>query len=232
MKAKKIPQLISNILIKNLPQFSMRSIMFIVVFIFLIIVLGNISDNKKLNLGQTFINKAEPTLTLTPTPSITESPTVTEEPTPTPSEIPTPTVTYTPTPTKDPDPIVTCSINEKCGGGSELLKNSACNNSTCCQIGSMWIYYLDKNKCLKDQESYNKSLTPTPTLTPTFTPTPTIDPYCLTLSTNWKQLEQNLLNQNIYHYTDQNQELQTLYFYLNAYQKQANLHNCNIKLTI
>lgn len=32
----------------------------------------------------------------------------------------------------DTDPIITCSIHEKCGGGSKQLKQSVCNNMICC----------------------------------------------------------------------------------------------------
>jgi hypothetical protein len=78
--------------------------------------------------------------------------------------------------------IVTCKIDNQCGGGAVQLQRGICENSTCCQIGDKWTFYQDKNKCKQDQNIYNASLptptslpTSTPTPIPTFTPTPTPD---------------------------------------------------------
>ena len=57
----------------------------------------------------------------------------------------------------DPDLPVHCKVNENCGGGTIPLKQSECNNSTCCQIGDKWIFYKDKNKCKQDQSSNQPS---------------------------------------------------------------------------
>jgi len=72
---------------------------------------------------------------------------------PEPTTIPTPIQKYTQKvyPTKDPDPPVLCNISDKCGGGTKPLKQSECNNSTCCQIGDKWIFYQDKSQCTRDQ---------------------------------------------------------------------------------
>lgn len=51
----------------------------------------------------------------------------------------------------DPDPVISCSIDEKCGGGTKQLRQSVCNNSTCCQIENEWYFYEDKTKCKNDQ---------------------------------------------------------------------------------
>lgn len=57
--------------------------------------------------------------------------------------------------TSNPDPPVHCSIHENCGGGTTPLKQSECDNSTCCQVGDEWIFYKDKNQCTKDRlDSY------------------------------------------------------------------------------
>ncbi|MFA6569799.1 MAG: hypothetical protein WCT77_00990 [Bacteroidota bacterium] len=71
-----------------------------------------------------------------------------------------PTPTLTPIPTReiytiqlemDSDPPVHCRMSAECGGGTTPLKQSECNNSTCCQIGDKWIFYKDKNQCDRDQ---------------------------------------------------------------------------------
>lgn len=54
---------------------------------------------------------------------------------------------------KPVDYIVDCGISLTCGGGSRKLKLSECNNTTCCQVGSNWIFYLSKDKCKADQGS-------------------------------------------------------------------------------
>lgn len=52
------------------------------------------------------------------------------------------------------DPIVNCQISPECGGGSRQMKKSECEQSTCCQIGDKWYFYLSKDKCLEDQKNY------------------------------------------------------------------------------
>lgn len=83
------------------------------------------------------------------------------------------------------DPIINCSISANCGGGNKQLRQSVCNNSTCCQIGENWYFYEDTNKCHQDQNSYltnyyknNSNINnyptwiPLPTFTPLSTPIP------------------------------------------------------------
>jgi hypothetical protein len=60
-------------------------------------------------------------------------------------------------PTSDPDPIVNCNINIHCGGGSQLLRNSICDNSICCEIGEKSYFYQDKSKCFLDQLIHNNA---------------------------------------------------------------------------
>ena len=79
---------------------------------------------------------------------------------------PTPTATATPTPISEvrgtsttkpqavnKDPIITCNISSNCGGGSRQMKKSECDQTTCCQIGNNWYFYLSKDKCIQDQKS-------------------------------------------------------------------------------
>lgn len=95
----------------------------------------------------------------------------------------TPTVapTITPIPTIDVNPIIECKISSECGGGIKQLSVTDCAKSSCCQIGTVWIFYYDRNKCLADQEShYNelvKLLKRYPTFNiPTLAPLPTMQP--------------------------------------------------------
>jgi hypothetical protein len=75
-----------------------------------------------------------------------------DTPTPTPTPMPTPIYIA---PTVDPDPPVLCNVNPNCGGGTTPLRQSECNNSTCCQIGDKWIFYKDKVQCGRDQVGKN-----------------------------------------------------------------------------
>ena len=52
----------------------------------------------------------------------------------TPTPIPLPAITTTPSPTNTPNtnPIITCNIAKECGGGSQQLKKSICDNKICC----------------------------------------------------------------------------------------------------
>jgi uncharacterized membrane protein YsdA (DUF1294 family) len=73
---------------------------------------------------------------------------------PTDTPTPSPTPVYIPqyiAPTVDPDPPVLCNVSPNCGGGTTPLRQSECNNSTCCQIGDKWIFYKDKVQCGRDQ---------------------------------------------------------------------------------
>ncbi len=54
------------------------------------------------------------------------------------------------------DYMVNCNIHQDCGGGSRRLKLSECNNSTCCQLGNGWSFYLSREKCKQDQGNLNK----------------------------------------------------------------------------
>jgi len=74
------------------------------------------------------------------------------------------------------DPIVTCLIHTDCGGGSRSLKQSDCNNTTCCQIGGKWYFYLNKSQCINDQNNYNNQSGRNNTF-PTFVPLPTLAPF-------------------------------------------------------
>jgi len=82
-------------------------------------------------------------------------------------------------PTANPDPLVNCNINKKCGGGTKQIKQSECNNSTCCDFGGDWYFYTSTSKCKEDQEKYwslrnsnnsnaynpNSGLNPSPNIT-------------------------------------------------------------------
>jgi hypothetical protein len=84
-------------------------------------------------------------------------------PAPTIAIIVTPTLLPSPTtklnnqkrvyPTTNPDPPVLCNVNAKCGGGTKPLRQSECDNSTCCEINGKWIFYKDKSQCIRDQGS-------------------------------------------------------------------------------
>lgn len=80
----------------------------------------------------------------------------------------TPTVTQSPAPTFlppqkvivtiDPDPPVHCKISQECGGRTIPLRQSECESSTCCGFpGGKWVFYKDKNQCLKDQGQNSNS---------------------------------------------------------------------------
>lgn len=56
------------------------------------------------------------------------------------------------------DVLVACQIHENCGGGVIGLKRNVCQNATCCQIGSSWLFYTDKEKCVTDQKNYRIQL--------------------------------------------------------------------------
>ena len=92
--------------------------------------------------------------------------------------ISTPTIAPTSIPKKiikptiipiDTEPIVNCNISANCGGGTRKIKQSECNNGTCCQIGSNWIFYTSKQKCIEDQNINNSNNYVYPTIIPTST---------------------------------------------------------------
>jgi len=94
---------------------------------------------------------------LTPTPIPNNIPNnIIFNPTDVPTSTPTPSVTIIPkqiyaAPANDSDPPVHCKVHVNCGGGTTPLKKSECENSICCQIGNKWIFYKDKNQCLRGQ---------------------------------------------------------------------------------
>jgi len=61
-------------------------------------------------------------------------------------------------PSNDSNPLVNCQVHANCGGGNTLLMQSECNNSTCCQINGKWVFYKDKDQCLKDQGNNNDTI--------------------------------------------------------------------------
>ena len=71
--------------------------------------------------------------------------------------------------------MINCNISNNCGGGTRKIKQSECNNGTCCQIGSSWIFYTSRQKCTEDQNKYNSNYTyPTYAPYPTYKPIPTV----------------------------------------------------------
>ncbi len=54
------------------------------------------------------------------------------------------------------DPLVDCPVNERCGNGTKRMKQSECINSTCCQIGDVWVS-IDKDECKLKQQEYQQS---------------------------------------------------------------------------
>jgi len=52
------------------------------------------------------------------------------------------------------DPIVNCTINANCGGGTRQMKQSECNQSICCQIGNNWSIYPSKTTCTQAQNNF------------------------------------------------------------------------------
>ncbi len=55
---------------------------------------------------------------------------------------------------KQTDYIVNCNIHVDCGGGTQGLAKSVCDNSVCCEIPKgTWVFYTSKQKCSEDQNS-------------------------------------------------------------------------------
>lgn len=70
-----------------------------------------------------------------------------------PSVLPTTTSTPLPTPsvtTYDPDPVIDCIFTNI---PSRQMKKSACLKSTECEINGKWVFYADRNQCIKDQNA-------------------------------------------------------------------------------
>lgn len=80
---------------------------------------------------------------------------------------PSPTVFYSPEPSAvpttnktgttatsnnlNPNDPVHCPVSDKCGGGTKPLKRSECENSVCCQLDDKWVFYTDRDQCIRDQ---------------------------------------------------------------------------------
>lgn len=60
-------------------------------------------------------------------------------------------------PTINSDPPVHCPIADDCGGGTRPLKQSECENTTCCRTKSGWEFML-KTKCESIHSSYDKEM--------------------------------------------------------------------------
>lgn len=58
---------------------------------------------------------------------------------------------------KSVDYMTNCQTTPACGSETKYIKNSECKNSTCCQIGDKWIFYLSIDKCKEDQSKYYSS---------------------------------------------------------------------------
>lgn len=52
------------------------------------------------------------------------------------------------------DPLIDCQVHVSCGGGTKRMKQSECVNSTCCQVGNVWVT-LDKDACKLKQQEYS-----------------------------------------------------------------------------
>ncbi|MDD4135851.1 MAG: hypothetical protein PHN66_02145 [Candidatus Shapirobacteria bacterium] len=75
---------------------------------------------------------------------------------------------------KSADYTVDCNVNSNCGGGTKKILKSECDNSTCCQVGSNWIFYTSKQKCDQDQKNNNSGSNNTNTTTSSSYPSCTI----------------------------------------------------------
>lgn len=62
---------------------------------------------------------------------------------------------------REVDYIVDCKIHQDCGGGTQKLAKSICDNSICCEIPKgNWVFYTSKQKCVEDQNSSINSSNP------------------------------------------------------------------------
>lgn len=79
-----------------------------------------------------------------------------------PSVIPTQAPTSTSIPKKpvvvNSDPVISCTVNALCGGGTKSMKTSECNASICCGfLNNQWILYPNKSACIDAQYKENQS---------------------------------------------------------------------------
>lgn len=70
--------------------------------------------------------------------------------------------------------MVNCKMNVSCGGDVRYIKKSECDNGTCCQIGSSWIFYISKANCIQDQGARNNNNKLVPTYAPKVYSIPTV----------------------------------------------------------
>lgn len=54
---------------------------------------------------------------------------------------------------KPVDYMTNCQIGGNCPKETRRIKKSECDNGTCCQIGSAWVFYTSVSKCKQDQAS-------------------------------------------------------------------------------
>lgn len=116
----------------------------------------------------------------------------------TPTPIPTAETNVTPTvipkktvkpiqKTIDTDPMINCTMSANCGGDIRKVKKSECDNGTCCQIGSSWIFYTSRQKCIDDQNSAKPKTINNPQIVPTtavYSPNANKSPVFLSYSGN------------------------------------------------
>lgn len=50
-----------------------------------------------------------------------------------------------------------CNIGGSCPAEKRWMSYQDCENGTCCQIGSSWIFYTSVDKCKQDQNNYGKA---------------------------------------------------------------------------
>ena len=122
----------------------------------ILIVVAGFLNQRVINLENAAKVNNYDTLKVTTSPSPTATPEVK-------GVVANPTVQNT-------DPIINCGISAECGGGSRQMKKSECTQTTCCQIGNKWYFYLSKTKCLADQASANQAKTPSYNTLPNYAP--------------------------------------------------------------
>lgn len=84
-------------------------------------------------------------------PDNLSSPTPFSSPSPTPTSKTNTDSTNTATEKLNPNDPVHCPVSNKCGGGTKPLKRAECENSVCCEIGDKWVFYTDRDQCIRDQ---------------------------------------------------------------------------------
>lgn len=78
------------------------------------------------------------------------------------------------------NPVITCNIHANCGGGSQRITQSECNNLTCCNLNDGTSKLMTKYQC-DNYYSNNKTNTPTPSSPQnqnSTTPTTQLNFYC------------------------------------------------------